>query len=325
MKRSISIALLIAAVVLAAASLRLNLPETELQATLLSLRKARLMAAMLAGAALSVGGVLVQALFRNPLADPSILGTTAGATLGAELTLILAEVLLVGGSSVAIAPDLLLPVGALLGALLSLFALLALFRITEGTLAVLLMGLVLTSFFMSIRGIIASFAHDRWELGRALFGFSLGGVSGAGYRHVALAAPLVIIGIIAAWAWGRRLDILLSGDNEATALGVDTVEARRWCTVWVAILTAAAIAIGGGVGFVGLIVPHLLRRFIGASHRALIPLAAMGGAVFVMACDLTTRLLPTKGEGPLGVVTGFIGAPIFLALFVRQGREGLYE
>lgn len=322
MRAAAWLVLVVAAVALAVGSLSagaVGLDQVDLLRTVIELRTARLGVAMLAGAALSVGGVVVQSLFRNPLADPSILGTTAGATLGAEVALVASSLFLAGGGGAI--SEMLLPVGALFGALASLACLLVVSKWVEGSLAILLIGFVLSSLCMSLSGFVSSLAQERWELGRAVFGFALGGVGGSGLRHIALAAPLVVSGIVSAWFWGRSLDLLLSGEEEAAALGVDVRSTRRWCAVWVAMLTAAAIAIGGGVGFVGLVVPHLARRYAGHSHRQLIPMAALGGAVFVAACDVLARSLPTTSEVPLGVVTGLVGAPVFLLLLARSRKE----
>jgi len=130
----------------------------------------------------------------------------------------------------------------------------------------------------------------------------------------------VIAGTLAAWAWGRHLDLLLSGEDEAAALGVDVATARRWILAWTALLTAAAVALAGGIAFVGLVVPHALRPFTGVAHRRLVPAAALGGAAFVVLADSAARCLP-HGEVPLGVVTGLVGGPLFLVLLMRLRRE----
>ena len=117
---------------------------------------------------------------------------------------------------------------------------------------------------------------------------------------------------------------MLSGEDEARVLGVDVARARRWCIIWAATLTAGAVAVGGNVGFVGLIVPQVLRSVVGVSHRALVPASALGGGVFLLACDLLSRAIPSKTEIPLGVVTGLVGAPTFLWLLLRARRGALH-
>ncbi len=294
-----------------------DLADVAIRDTLLHLRAARLCAALLAGAALAAGGVVVQGLFRNPLASPSILGTTAGAALGGQVALVVGQVVAID----AVAPEMLVPIGCLIGALFSLAILLGFLRVTDDLLALLLTGFILSSLFLSLSGFLTSLAQDDWQVGRAVVAFSLGGVSATGWRHVLFALPLVLVGLVAAWGWGRPLDLLLSGEDEARSLGVDVRPVRWWTAIWVSVLVAAAVSVGGNVAFVGLVVPHVLRPFAGVSHRKLLPAAALAGASFVAACDVLTRAIPSRGEIPLGVVTGLVGAPVFLILLLRARRQ----
>lgn len=197
---------------------------------------------------------------------------------------------------------------------MALLVLLALLRRGADRVTLLLTGFVLSTLLVAAGSFVVSVAQEQHELGRAVVAFTLGGLGGVGWAQVTLAAPLVGVGLVAAWLWSGPLDLLLSGETEAAALGVDVTRARRWVVVWVAILTAAGVALGGNVAFVGLVVPHALRRLVGAEHRRLIPLAALGGGVFLAGCDVVARLVPTRAEMPLGVVTGLIGAPLFLWL-----------
>lgn len=290
--------------------------------TFLRLRAARAAAAFMAGAGLAVGGVLVQGLFRNPLASPSILGTTAGAALGGQLALV------IGGASWAVggavAPEMLLPLGCIGGALASLALLLAFVRRGAGILTLLLTGFVLSSLFLAMGSFLLSLAQENFELGRAVVAFSLGGVGGTGTAQVLLALPLVVGGSIAAWGWGGTLDVLLSGEDEAASLGVDVDQVRRWCVAWTALVTAGAVCLGGGVGFVGLVVPHALRPLVGVGHRRLVAASFLGGGAFLLLCDVGVRAAPTQSEVPLGVLTGLVGAPLFLFILRRLHREGLY-
>lgn len=298
-----------------------DLTDPRLGQTYLALRATRVLAAGLVGAALGVAGTLVQGLFRNPLADPSILGTTAGANLGGRLTMLLAQGWL---GAVALPPELLLPLGCFAGACVALIAVMLVQRSGGDSVVILLAGFLLSSLFVSLGGFATSVAMDRWELARAMLDFALGDVASVSPRRVLLALPLVSAGLIAVQCWSRPLDLLLSGEEEASALGVDVPEVRRAAVLWTAVLTAAAVAIGGSVGFVGLIIPHALRPYVGAAHRRLTPASALLGATFVIACDMLTRVLPTRSELPLGVVTGLIGAPLFLTLLLRARREAIH-
>ena len=298
-----------------------SLGDAALRETFLWLRAYRLGAAFVAGASLAVGGVVVQALFRNPLVDPSIVGTTAGASLGGQAAL-LAFHLLPGGLFLhRVAAEMVVPIGGMAGALAALALLTLASRRSRGMLVVLLTGAILSSLFLSISGFLMSLAEESFEVARALFAMSLGGVSGVGARQLELALPLATVALVAAWWWGSPLDLLLSGENEAASLGLDVQQTRRWCIVWVAVLTTAAVSVGGNLAFVGLIVPHALRPFVGVLNRRLIPAAALAGGAFVVACDVLTRSLPTRSEVPLGVVTGLLGAPLFLSLLFRSQRE----
>jgi iron complex transport system permease protein len=302
-----------------------QLNDASLAGTVLSLRMTRALAAALAGAALAVGGVLVQGLFRNPLASPEIVGATAGATFGGHATLLLFEVLL--GSSVAawIAPGMFVPLGCVTGALVAIMTVLWVLRRRDDVIVVLVIGFLLGAMFLALDGVITSLAQERWELARAMLAITLGDVSMASPRQITLALPLVASGIVAACLWARPLDVLLSGEEEAATLGLHVPTVRRWVVIWVALLTAGAVSVGGNVGFVGLVVPHVLRRYLGVGHRALMPMAAIVGAAFLMGCDMLVRVIPSRSELPLGVVTALIGAPVFFTLLMKVDLRGQHD
>jgi len=315
---AVLLALLAAASAVALATGPGSLRDPALCSTLIELRATRVAAALLAGASLAVGGVVVQAVFRNPLVSPSILGTTAGASLGGQLSLLA----LASGAMFAGVPTVLvLPLGCLAGATLSLAILLLFCRDRTGTLVLILTGFILSSLFLALGSFVTSLAQDQWDLSRAVVAFTLGGVGGTSPRQVAAALPFVLVGLGACWAWNPTLDVLLSGEEEARTLGVEVGQARRWSVVWVAVLTSAAIAVGGNVAFVGLVVPHVLRPLVGVRHSRLIPAAALLGGAFLVSCDVLARIFPSRSELPLGVITGIIGAPVFLVLLARSYRE----
>lgn len=299
-----------------------SLHDDALARIFLELRTCRAGAAALAGAALGVGGVLMQGLFRNPLASPDILGCSAGAHAGGQLVL-LAAVALTPASGSFMAHELALPAGCLLGAGAALAVLMLVVGRDAGLATLLLAGVILTSLYGALSAFLTSLGQDSWQLGRTMVAFSLGGVDGISARHLLLAAPLLAAALGAAWGWGRSLDLMLSGEDEAASLGVDVAAVRRWTLVWTAVATAVAVSLGGGVAFVGVVVPHLCRPLVGVGHRRLIPAAALGGAAYLVWCDDLARSLPTTGEVPLGVVTGILGAPLFLAVLLRTRREGL--
>lgn len=288
--------------------------STSLESTIRTLRAYRVAGALLAGAALSVAGAVAQGLFRNPLASPSILGTTAGASLGGQVAL------LIPGLAAAIRPELLLPIGATVGATLSLALLLAILRRTGDLFLLLLSGFLFNSLFLAMGSLLLSLVQDEWTTGRAVIRFSLGSLAGVGFPQLAFSAPLIVFGVAASLLWTRPLDVLLSGEKEAASLGVDVQSLRFWCVVWVSVLVAAAISLSGTLAFVGLVVPHVIRSLGVLSHRALIPASAFFGGTFVLLCDLIARALSGVTEVPLGVMTALIGAPVFLLLLLRDRR-----
>ncbi len=316
--------LLVGAAWLSAYAGKTTATSDELAQTFFELRASRTAVAMLVGAALAVGGVVVQGLFRNPLASPSILGTSAAGSVGGQVALLAYAWLLSDSAPLWLSAEVFLPLGCLVGSFLGLGILLAVTRMSSDLLVLLLTGFLLSSLFLSIGSFLTTLAQDNWELGRAVIAFTLGDLGGSGPRHVLLVAPIVLVAVGYAWFWGRSLDMMLSGEDEAKSLGVDVASVRLWSIVWTAVLTAAVVSVAGNVGFVGLVVPHALRPFVGVRHRVLIPAAALGGAVFVVLSDVICRVVPGQADLPLGVVTGLIGAPVFLSLLVKHRRMGSY-
>ena len=291
--------------------------------TVMRLRLFRLAAGLLAGATLAVSGVLMQGLFRNPLASPSVAGVTAGAALGAQLALLMHG--LAGAGVVLFLPrEFWLPVGGFAGALAALLVLLALVRRTGSDLTqVLLIGMVLSILCGSLSGFVLAIGNNSYELGRALVAFGLGGLDASSPATLVACLPLALLGLGAAYGWGRPLDLMLSGETEARALGVDVEVVRRWVLAWTALLATTAVVLGGGVSFVCLVVPNLLRAWIGPAHRPLVVLSALGGAAFLTLADACARIFATaSGEIPLAVITGLVGAPFFLWFFRRERHAG---
>jgi iron complex transport system permease protein len=294
--------------------------DVELASTFVELRVYRTLVGFCVGGALAVGGVTVQGLFRNDLASPSVLGTTAAGSVGGQASLIAFQWLLAGVAPAWLRAEMFVPLGCVVGCLLGLAVLLMVNRVSSDTVMMLLAGFLVSSLFISLGAFLTSLAQDSWELGRALIAFTLGDLAGSGSRQLSLAAVLGGIGVAYSWYWGRSLDLMLSGEDEALSLGLNVRRLKLWVIVWTAVLTAGAVAVAGNVGFVGLIVPHVLRPWVGARHRTLIPAAVLGGGCFVVFCDVLCRVLPSQSELPLGVVTGLFGAPLFLFLLVRSQR-----
>ncbi len=296
-----------------------SLDDPRWGATFLELRSYRAASAFLVGASLSGAGVLAQGLFRNPLASPSVLGATAGASLGGQVALLLFGELVTWN---IMSPELWVPLGTFVGAWGALLVVLSFARRSSDLLSLLLVGFVLSALFLSLGSLVVTLAQERWLVGRAIVSFALGSVGGNGALQIGLALPAVVGGLAMAALWARVLDLLATGPDEARSLGLDVDQATRWVVVWISMLVAGAVALGGNIGFVGLIVPHAARRFVGPDHRWLLPAAALGGGVFVATCDAAVRLLPSSTEVPLGVLTGLVGAPVFLWILQDVQRSG---
>lgn len=297
-------------------------PNDELWARFVEMRMHRSAVAFLAGAALSLSGVIVQGLFRNPLASPSILGTTSGAEFGGELTLVTLYVMLGNHAPAGVSAEMLTPLGCVLGAVLALVIVLALSPLRASPISLLLTGFLFSALFSSLSALLQSLVQETWQLTRVLRQLSLGSVSGAGPRQLALASVLVLGSALPGCLWWRELDVLMSGEEEAASLGVDVTRLRTWCVIWTALATAGAVAVGASAPFVGLIVPHALRRLFGEGHRVLMPAAFLGGGLFLLWCDMLCRVLPLRNELPLSVITALIGVPLFVRMLAQLERAG---
>jgi iron complex transport system permease protein len=274
------------------------------------LRLPRVLGSVLVGGSLAASGALLQGLLRNPLADPFVTGTSAGATLAAIVAIAL-------GLSTP-----LVPLAAFLGALAAVGLVWRLARLGGPTtvLTVLLAGIVLTAF----AGAVATFvliSSDRLAVHlRSVLGWLQGGVSVIDSAELAVAAVIIAVGLAAAIALAHRVDAYAFGEETAATLGVDPVRTTRAVLGATALLSGAAVALAGLVGFVGLVVPHALRFAVGATHRRLVPASFLAGAAALVLADLGARTLLAPAELPVGAITGLVGAPFFLVLLVRSRR-----
>jgi iron complex transport system permease protein len=279
----------------------------------LDLRLPRALLGAVVGASLAGAGTVLQGLLRNPLADPFVIGVSAGAALGATSALSLGA----GAAGVGL---LALPVLAFAGAIAATLLVYGLAR--RGPDApvedLLLAGVAVSAFFGAAVSAIQVLSGASAQ--RVLF-WLMGGLSGAGWPQVAVTTPLAAIGLVVAWLYARDLNALLLGDQAAETMGVDVPTARRILIGASALLAASAVAATGLIGFVGLIVPHMVRVMIGPDHRRLIPAAAVGGAVLVMLADTAARLGPSGTELPVGIITAALGAPFFLFILRRHRRR----
>jgi len=275
-------------------------------------RLPRTLAAALVGAALAAAGVVLQALLRNPLASPFTLGVSAGAALGAMLAVTFgASFQVLGVTAVPLASF----VGSL-GAVAAVYALAAVRRRGLSTDVLLLAGVTLNA-FLSALILFAQYFADATQTLRTVR-WLMGDLDVAGYVPIAAATPL-LVGAFAAFAWlPRPLNLLTLGSESAAARGVDVTGAQRLAFVSASVATGAAVSLGGPVGFVGIVVPHLVRLMVGSDHRLVLPASAGFGAAFLIACDVIARTVMAPMELPVGIVTALIGGPFFLWLLVSR-------
>jgi iron complex transport system permease protein len=281
----------------------LSAPET---AILWQLRLPRVVLGGLVGAMLALAGAAYQGVFRNPLADPYLLGAAAGAGLGATL-------------AIAYGPVGLLPVAAFAGAVAGVAAAYALGRSggARTTTTLILSGVAVAAFLTALQTYIQ---QRESETLREVYGWILGRLTTAGWREVALIVPYALVSTVVILLHGRLIDVLAVGDDEASSLGVRAARVRLVVVAAATLATAAAVAVSGLIGFVGIIVPHTVRLVAGSSYRLLVPLSLIAGAAFLILADLAARTVMAPAELPIGVVTAFVGAPFF-ALVLRSARR----
>lgn len=275
-------------------------------------RLPRALLAALAGAGLALAGALMQVTVRNPLAEPYILGVSSGASVGAVLVIVFGSAAL-GGLS--------LNVAAFIGALAACIAV-AMLAHKNGTLSptrMILAGVALGTLLSAVTSYL-TISTDAQNVVSVLF-FLLGSVSAATMHS--LIGPMIALTVscLVAAFLARSLNALMTGDESAISLGVNPSRLRGLLLVIASLLTGAVVSVAGGIGFVGLVVPHIARIAVGADHRRMLPATVLGGAVFLMLADLLARTVAQPTEIPLGILTAFVGAPFFLWLMRRGGAE----
>ena len=278
---------------------------SKLVDVLWGMRIPRLIVAMLSGAALASSGLVMQAFFRNSLASPGLIGVSAGATTGAVCAI---------GLGFASQSLFLLPAAAITGAFASTLLVMWLARHGAGTERLLLSGIALNAMLGAVTSYVLSNTVLSHERNTQIIFWLLGGLENRTWEHVAVTAP-ILLGAAMLCPLGRPMDLLSLGTAEAQSLGVD-VNRLQWRLLTLStILTALATAVMGTVGFVGLVVPHILRLLAGAEHRLLIPLSLLAGASFMLACDIVGRF---AGNLRIGIVTALVGGPFFLWLLRKK-------
>jgi cobalamin transport system permease protein len=280
------------------------------------IRLSRICLSALVGLALAVAGTAFQGILRNPLADPFTIGVSTGAAFGASLAIFLG---LGSGSYLGMG---FLPLASLAGALAALFIVIALAR-SDGRLSpgtMVLAGSVVATFLSALISLVKSL--DEESVSSIVF-WVMGSLQGRGWRHVLFASPYLAAGIVIIGMYSRELDLLSLGGTQAKQLGVDVDRVRLRILIGASLLTAAAVSVSGVIGFVGLVIPHLVRMTIGAEHRPLIVLSGLLGAVALIWSDVAARtVLPGGEELPVGVVTALLGGPFFCLLLKGRKQVG---
>jgi len=285
-------------------------PDDPTRMIILKIRLPRIILAGLAGFSLALGGVVFQALLRNPLADPFVLGVSSGSAFGAIVGILLGFTFSVG-----------IPLLSFAGALLTVYLVLALGtrRMGMESSTILLTGVILNAFFTAVIMFFISIATDS-RLHTMLF-WLYGDLSQSRYAPLIILTPALIVVSVILFSFAKELNLITTGEEIALQLGVDVEKAKKTCLVLVSLVIGLVVSFSGLIGFVGLIVPHLARMAFGSDHRLLIPVAALGGAAFLIASDTLARLLISPSELPVGVITAFSGAPFFLYLLRARGSQ----
>ncbi|MCS4535892.1 iron ABC transporter permease [Corynebacterium sp. HS2168-gen11] len=289
--------------------------QTELAGNVIwSIRLPRIFLGLLVGAALGVAGTLMQAVFANPLAEPSIIGVTAGAGVGAALVIVF---------NIGILGTFTIPLGAFVSAVLVTVIIYQLAR-SQGKVAVV--NLILTGIAINaVCGALISFmvylapTANREQI---IF-WQMGSLNGSQWKHVFVVIPIVVIGILMALRLGKQLDVLALGERAACHTGINVGRLRIIAIAASTVLTAGAVSFAGLIGFVGLIVPHLLRSIVGPENKILLPASALAGAVLIALADVAARTVIPFADLPIGIFTALVGGPTFFVLLRRMLRKGI--
>lgn len=279
---------------------------------IIDLRLPRILGGALVGLGLATAGVVFQGVFRNPMADPYVIGVSSGAALGAALAIVLN----IGFSLFGINT---LSIMAFIFSLIAVFIVFNLARVGPKVpiTPLLLAGLAVSILFSAFISLLQLMSG--WELHRLVF-WLMGGLSGVGWKDLISAAPLILVGTATIYLFSRDLNIMTLGEEEAHHLGVNVDLSKKVLLTLGSLVTAAAVSISGLIGFVGLIIPHLTRMLVGPDHRILTPASALMGGIFLVVCDSLARSILSPIELPVGIVTSISGAPFFLYLLRKRGK-----
>lgn len=285
-------------------------------AVFFTIRLPRVILGVLVGSALGISGGAIQGMFRNPLAAPGLIGISSGAALAAVMVIVLGSTVLGGLSQLFGLYTL--PLAAFTGGVLTTFLIYRLATVNGRTQVptMLLAGVAINALSGAAIGLMTFLATD--EQLRSITFWNLGSLGGATWRSVRMAAPLILIPIVTLPLLARSLNVLLLGEAEAGYLGVNVERTKRLTVLLVALAVGTAVSVSGAIGFIGLVVPHLLRLLVGPDHRIILPGSALLGAALLLIADLLARTIAVPAEVPIGILTAVLGGPFFLWLLLKQ-------
>lgn len=279
-----------------------------------NIRLPRVILSGIIGASLAIAGAAFQGLLRNPLADPFTLGVSSGASVGAVITIFF-------GISLPVIGSFTLPLFSIVASFITIFIVLLFARRIDRAMRVetiILTGVIFSSFLGALISLMIALTGD--EL-RQIIGWLLGSVSMRGWEHIKIVLPFFIIGGVVLLFHVRELNAMSFGEEQAQHLGVHVQRKKLFILIAGSILTGAAVAVSGTIGFVGLVIPHFVRLLWGPDHTHLLPLSVLAGASFLMIADLVSRTIIAPSELPIGVITALIGAPIFAVILTKNRLE----
>ncbi len=301
-------------------------PDTRDQLIIWSLRLPRALLAALVGACLALCGAAIQGLFRNPLADPALIGVSSGASVGASTAIVMGATLFAGhpewaGSMTDIIAAYAIIISAFVGGLVTTLVVYRLGTSQTGTsvATMLLAGIAINALAAAISNIFSYIADD--SMLRRLSLWRMGSLSGGDWMDVGVSGALIMVVTLAILRDAPALNALLLGESEARHLGVQVERVKRRLIILTALGVGAAVSVSGMIGFVGLVVPHLVRLLIGPDHRYLLPASVLLGAILMVLADVLARVAVAPEEVPIGIVTALLGAPFFIALLLKQRRR----
>jgi iron complex transport system permease protein len=293
-----------------------DIPKVE-ETIVAQIRLPRIIAGVLVGAALSGSGVTLQAIFRNPMADPYVLGISAGAAVGGVSAIVL------GVGSGLFGPNA-ISILAWTGALMASFLVYYVARVGGRTpvMSLLLSGISVSIFLFAVVTLLIVISNPFTSELQALIFWLLGSVANTAWREIWVAFLPIVVGLALMIVYSRQLNVMLLGDEEAEHLGIETEKLKKRLIVAASIVTASAVALGGIIGFVGLMIPHIMRALVGPDHRVLIPSSIMAGAIYLVSFDALARVVYGPAEFPVGVLTALAGGPFFIYLLYK--KKGSY-